>query len=122
MDFAVVALVPASVGIYGLLAFMVGERSREIGLRIALGSSRADAVKMIVGKGVILAGMGMVAGVSGAAAAASMMGTVLYGVRPHDPGVFLTVTVLLFVAATLASYFPARRAAQMDPNTALHEA
>ncbi len=119
--FAVVALVLASVGIYGLLAFMVGQRAREIGVRVALGASRADVLKLIVSKGVILAGVGIVTGVLGAASAASAMGSVLYGVRPHDPVVFVSVPVLLFGVAILASYFPARRAARVDPNIALRE-
>ena len=119
--FAVVALVLASVGIYGLLAFMVGQRAREIGVRVALGASRADVLKLIVSKGVILAGIGIVTGVLGAASAASAMGSVLYGVRPHDPVVFVSVPALLFVVAILASYFPARRATRVDPNIALRE-
>ncbi|HKE27883.1 MAG TPA: ABC transporter permease [Bryobacteraceae bacterium] len=120
--FALVALLLASIGIYGLLAFMVGQRSREIGVRVALGASRADVMKLIVGKGVILAGIGIPAGVLAASAAASMMGSVLYGVRSHDPIVFLAATVLLFVVTLLASYLPARRATRVDPNTALREA
>ena len=119
--FAVVALVLASIGIYGLLAFMVGQRSREIGIRVALGGSRFDVLKLIMGKGVILAGLGIVAGVLVAAAAASMMGSVLYGVRPHDPGVFLEVSVVLFSMTILASYLPARIALRVDPNIALRE-
>jgi predicted permease len=120
--FAVVALLLASIGIYGLLAFMVGQRSREIGIRVALGASRTDVLKLIVGKGAILASIGIVAGAFIAAAAASMMGNVLYGVRPHDPSVFLEVSVVLFSVAILASYLPARRAMRVDPNIALREA
>jgi predicted permease len=120
--FAATALLLASIGIYGLLAFMVGQRSREIGIRVALGASRADVLKLIVGKGVILAGIGIVAGVAAAAAAASLMGSLLYGVRPHDPGVFVEVSVLLFFVAILASYLPAHSATRVDPNTALREA
>src|SRR6516162_3472332 len=82
--FAVVALLVASIGIYGLLAYMVGQRSREIGVRVALGASRADIVKLILSRGVILAGTGVVAGVFISLAAASSMGSVLYGVRPND--------------------------------------
>jgi putative ABC transport system permease protein len=119
--FAVVALLLASIGIYGLLAFMVGQRSREIGIRVALGASRAEVLKLIIGKGLILATLGIVAGVCIAAAAASLMGNVLYGVRPHDPGVFFAVSVLLFLVAILASCLPAQRATRVDPNTALRE-
>jgi predicted permease len=120
--FAVVALLLAAIGIYGLLAYMVGQRSHEIGVRIALGASPADIVKLIAGKGVILAGAGVVAGVFISSAAASMMGSVLYGVRPHDVSVYLEVSGVLFFVAILASYLPARRATRMDPNTALRDA
>ena len=101
---------------------MVGQRSREIGVRVALGASRADIVKLIVGKGVILAGAGVLAGVFLSPAAASMMGSVLYGVRPHDLSVYLEVSGVLFLVAILASYLPARRATRVDPNTALRDA
>jgi ABC-type antimicrobial peptide transport system permease subunit len=117
--FAVVGLLLASIGIYGLLAFMVGQRSREIGVRVALGASRADILRLIVTKGLILAGAGIVAGLFAAWLAATMMGSMLYGVRPHDPTVFLRVSVLLFFVAILASYLPARRATLVDPNIAL---
>ncbi|HEY6333262.1 MAG TPA: ABC transporter permease, partial [Blastocatellia bacterium] len=120
--FAAVALLLASIGIYGLLAFMVAERSREIGVRVALGASRADIVKLIVTRGVILASLGVVAGAIIASAGASMMASMLYGVRPHDPGVYLEVSGLFFFVAILASYLPARRATRVDPNSALREA
>ncbi len=120
--FAAVAMMLAGIGIYGLLALMVGQRSREIGIRMALGASRPDILKLILGNGVILAGVGVIAGAVVAWAVATMMSAVLYGVRPHDPVVFLTVTMLLFIVAILASYFPARRATRLDPNAALREA
>jgi predicted permease len=120
--FAGLALLLASIGIYGLLAYMVGQRSREIGLRMALGARRADIVKLILGKGVVLAGVGILAGVVFSASTASMMASLLYGVRPHDPAVFLLVPVLLLAVALLASYIPAQRAAKVDPMIALREA
>jgi predicted permease len=120
--FAVVALLIASIGIYGLLAYMVGQRSREIGVRIALGASRADIVKLIVSKSVILVGAGVVTGIFIASAATSMMGSVLYGVRPHDVSVYLEVSGVLFLVALLASYLPARSATRVDPNTTLRAA
>jgi predicted permease len=119
--FAGVALLLASIGIYGLLAYMVGQRSREIGLRMALGARRDDILRMFLRKGVALAGMGIVAGLVFSAATASMMASLLYGVRPHDRLVFLAVPLLLFVVAVLASYFPARRATKVDPMFALRE-
>ena len=88
-------------------------------MRIALGASRADIVKLIVSKGVILAGAGVVAGVFISSAAASILGSVLYGVRPHDGSVYLEASGVLFFVASLASYWPARRATRVDPNTAL---
>jgi ABC-type antimicrobial peptide transport system permease subunit len=119
--FAGLAVLLASIGIYGLLAYMVGQRSREIGLRMALGARRADILKLFLRKGVALAGVGIVAGVVFSASTASMMASLLYGVRPHDPAVFLVVPLLLFAVAVLASYIPARRATKVDPMIALHE-
>ena len=119
--FAGVALLLASTGIYGLLAFMVGQRSREIGLRIALGARPADIVKLIVTKGVVLASVGIIAGVILSASTASTMSSLLYGVRPHDPTVFLVVPLLLFAVAVLASCVPAWRATKVDSLRALRE-
>jgi putative ABC transport system permease protein len=120
--FAGVALLWASIGIYGLLAYMTGQRFREIGLRMALGASRADTLKPILAKGVVLAGIGIIAGMLISAGTASMMASLLYGVRPHDPAVFLMVPLLLFAVAVLASYLPAWRATKVDPLLALREA
>jgi predicted permease len=117
--FAGAALLLASIGIYGLLAYMVGQRSREIGLRLALGAQRADVLRLVPGKGVVLAGLGIVAGVIFSASTASMMASLLYGVRPHDPAVFLMVPLLLLVVAIFASYTPAWRATKVDPIVAL---
>src|SRR5262249_54304330 len=119
--FAGGALLLASIGIYGLLAYMVGQRSREIGLRMALGAQRADVLRLVLGKGVVLAGLGTVAGVFFSASTASMMASLLYGVRPHDPAVFLMAPLLLLVVALLASYIPAWRAAKVHPVAALRE-
>ncbi len=119
--FAGVALLLASVGIYGLLAYMVGQRSREIGLRLALGAQRADVLRLVMGKGVVLAGLGIVAGVIFSASTASMMASLLFGVRPHDPAVFLVASFLLLIVALLASYIPAWRATKVDPIAALRE-
>jgi predicted permease len=120
--FAGLAVLLASIGIYGLLAYIVGQRSREIGIRMALGARREDILRMFLRKGVALAGMGIVAGVVFSAATASMMASLLYGVRPHDPAVFLIVPLLLLVVAALASYLPARRATKVNPTIALREA
>ncbi len=119
--FAGLAVLLASIGIYGLLAYMVGQRSREIGLRLALGAQRADVLRLVMGKGVVLAGLGIVAGVIFSACTASTMASLLYGVRPHDPAVFLVAPLLLLVVALLASYIPAWRATKVDPIAALRE-
>jgi len=119
--FAGLAVLLASIGIYGLLAYMVGQRSREIGIRMALGAQRDDILRMFLRKGVALAGVGIVAGLVVSASTASLMASLLYGVRPHDPAVFLIVPLLLFAAAVLASYLPARRATKVDPMIALRE-
>ncbi len=112
--FAGLAVLLASIGIYGVLAYIVGQRSREIGIRMALGARRGDILRMFLRKGVALAGMGIVAGLIASASTASLLANVLYGVRPHDPAVFLIVPVILLAVAALASYLPARRATKVD--------
>jgi predicted permease len=120
--FAGLAALLASIGIYGLLAYMVGQRSRDIGIRMALGARREDILRMFLHRGIVLAGVGVLAGLVFAASSASVMASLLYGVRPHDPAVFLIVPLLLFAIAVLASYLPARRATKVDPLIALREA
>jgi ABC-type antimicrobial peptide transport system permease subunit len=100
---------------------MVGQRSREIGLRMALGARPADILKLVVTKGVVLAAVGIITGIILSACTASMMTSLLYGVRPHDPAVFVVVPLLLFAVAVLASYLPAWRATKVDTMTALRE-
>jgi predicted permease len=119
--FAALAVLLAAIGIYGLLAYLVGQRSREIGIRMALGARREDILRMFLRKGVALAGVGVVAGLAFSASTASVMASLLYGVRPHDPAVFLIVPLLLFAVAVLASYLPARRATEVDPISAFRE-
>jgi putative ABC transport system permease protein len=119
--FAVVALLLASVGIYGLLAYMVGQRSHEIGVRMALGALPSTIGKMIVSRGVELAGIGVVVGLILSGIMAPLISTVLYGVRPIDPEVFIAVPSILIVVVLLASYIPARRAAKVNPIVALRE-
>jgi putative ABC transport system permease protein len=119
--FAGVALLLASIGIYGVLAYMVGQRSREIGLRMALGATREDILKLILRKGAVLAAIGVTAGMILSASAASAMASLLYGVRAHDPAIFLAAPLLLLAVAVAASYIPARRATKVDPMFALRE-
>jgi len=105
-----------------VLAYMVGQRSREIGLRMALGATRSDILRLVMRKGAILAGVGVAAGVTLSASASSLMAGLLYGVRPHDPAIFLAVPLVLLAVALLASYLPGRRATKVDPMLALREA
>jgi putative ABC transport system permease protein len=120
--FAGLAALLASIGIYGVLAYLVGQQSREIGIRMALGARREDILRMFLHRGLVLAGVGVVVGLVFAASSASVIASLLYGVRPHDPAVFLIVPLLLFTIAILASYLPARRATKVDPLIALREA
>jgi putative ABC transport system permease protein len=119
--FAAVAILLSSIGIYGLLAYIVGQRSREIGIRIALGAQRPDILKLILGKGLLLAGTGIAIGLILSAVSARMIAGLLYGVHPIDVIVFVTVPLILLVVAFLATYIPARRATMVDPIIALRE-
>jgi predicted permease len=119
--FAAVAMLLSSIGIYGLLAYMVGQRSREIGIRIALGARRPDILKLILGKGLLLASAGILIGLVLASAAAPMIATLLYGVQAIDVTVFATVPLVLMFVAFLAIYIPARRATMVDPIIALRD-
>jgi len=119
--FAVVALLLASVGIYGLLAYMVGQRSHEIGVRMALGALPSTIGKMIVSRGLGLAGIGVGIGLILSGIMAPLISSLLYGVRPIDPEVFIAVPLILMVVVLLASYIPARRAAKVNPIVALRE-
>src|SRR5207302_10974496 len=105
-----------------LLAYMISQRSREIGIRIALGARRDDILRMFLRKRVALAGVGIVAGLVLSASTASLMASLLYGVHPHDPAVFLIVPLHFFAIAVLASYLPARRATKVNPMIACREA
>src|SRR3984893_18421251 len=119
--FAAVAMLLSSIGIYGLLAYMVGQRSREIGIRVALGAQRPDILKLILGKGLLLAGTGIAIGLILSAISAPMIAGLLYGVHPIDVIVFVTVPLIWLVVAFLATYIPARRATMVEPIIALHE-
>jgi predicted permease len=119
--FAGLALLLASIGIYGLLDYMVSQRSREIGLRMTLGAQPTDIIGLILKKGATLAGVGIASGMLLAAFAAPTISGLLYGIRPIDPTVFLLVPLVLLAVALLASYLPARRAAKVDPMIALRE-
>jgi putative ABC transport system permease protein len=120
--FAGVAFVLAAVGIYGVVAYDITERTNEIGIRMALGAQQAHVLKLVLGQGARLAVYGIVAGLLGAAALTRLMGAMLYGVSPIDAGTFATISILLALVALVAGYLPSRRAMKLDPVTALrHE-
>jgi putative ABC transport system permease protein len=119
--FALVALFLAAVGLYGVVAYTVSQRTQEIGLRMAIGAQRGDVLKMVVGGGMKLAVIGVVLGVVGALGLARLVASMLFEVTPFDPTSYaLTAAVLLAVSA-IACYVPARRAMRVDPIVALRE-
>ena len=113
--FALAALVLAATGIYGVLSGSVNERTREIGVRSALGASRTDIIGLVVRQGMTLTGLGVVIGLAGAAAATQAIVTLLFGVSRLDPITYLGVIALLIGVAGLACWVPAWRAARVDP-------
>jgi len=117
--FAAVALVLASVGIYGLMAFFVSQRTQEIGIRMALGARSGDVLKAVLGQGLKLTLVGVAIGLAGAFALTRVISSLLYNISPTDPLTFVCVSLLLAGVALLASYIPARRAAKVDPMVAL---
>ena len=119
--FAGLALAIACVGIYGVLAYTVTQRTREIGVRMAVGATPADVMKMIVGRGLKMGLIGLGVGLVLALALGRLLGTLLYGVKAVSPGVYAGTTVALVLAALLACWIPGRRAARMDPVVALRE-
>jgi ABC-type antimicrobial peptide transport system permease subunit len=119
--FAVVALFLAAIGLYGVLAYQVSQRRKEIGIRLALGSDAQRVFGLIVKEGMVLMAGGFVAGVAGAFAVRRTMAAQLYGVGPMDPLVLGGVAAVLAVVALAACMLPARRAARIDPIIALSE-
>jgi predicted permease len=117
--FATLALIVACLGLYGLLAFQVSRRTQEIGIRLALGAQRDEVLRLIIGRGAILAIVGTLTGCAAALAVTRYVQSFLFGVRPADPATLITVAALLVGIALIASYIPARRAAKVDPMVAL---
>lgn len=113
------ALILGIVGIYGVIAYAVTQRTREIGIRMALGAEPAGLRQMFVRHGLLLAGIGAILGLGAAAGLTRLMSTLLFGVKALDPVTYLGVAAILIAAAALASYFPARRATKVDPLEAL---
>jgi predicted permease len=117
--FAAIAVTLAAIGVYGVLAYLVSQRTQEIGLRLAIGAAPGDVVRLILREGVMLASIGLAAGVAGALAAGRALTTMLFGVTATDPITFGVVSLALAAAAAVASYLPAGRAARVDPMQAL---
>jgi macrolide transport system ATP-binding/permease protein len=118
--FATSALLLGVVGLYGIVSYSASQRTREIGIRMALGAPRGEVLKLILGSGARLSAIGIAAGVAGAVLAGYSLRTLLFGVQPWDVATLLLVVIILSAVSALASYVPARRASRLDPVRALH--
>jgi ABC-type antimicrobial peptide transport system permease subunit len=117
--FAVLALLLSAVGIYGVTAYSVAQRTRELGLRMALGAQRQGVLNLVLKEAAGLAGLGVLLGLAGAFALTRLMASLLYGVGSTDPLTFVAVAVVLTLIALVAAYLPGRRATRVDPIVAL---
>jgi len=117
--FGALALLLACVGLYGLMSYAVVRRTREIGIRMALGAQRAAMLRMILRETMLLVGIGIILGVPGALATTRLVEKYLFGLKPTDPATIVMAALLMLAVATLAGYLPARRASRTDPTVAL---
>jgi putative ABC transport system permease protein len=117
--FAALALILATVGVYGLMAYTVSQRTHEIGVRVAVGAQRHDVLTLVVREGAKLAFLGIAIGVAAALGLTRLMASLLFAVKPTDPATFAGVAILLALVALAACYLPARRATCIDPLVAL---
>jgi putative ABC transport system permease protein len=117
--FAGVALFLSAIGLYGVLAYSVARRTKEIGTRLALGASRWDVLGLIARDGMLVTGFGTILGVSGALITTRVLRAFLFGVTPQDPITFAVAAILIDIVAMLACWLPARKAANVDPMVAL---
>jgi len=121
MAFAAFALLLAAIGTYGVLSYVVTQQRREIGIRMALGAERGLVLRSVMGHGLKLTCVGLVAGLVGALVLTRLMGTLLFGVRPNDPVTLAGVAAVITVVAAVASLVPAFRATRVDPIMALKD-
>jgi len=119
--FAGLAVCLAMAGVYGVMAFAVGQRSSEIGIRMALGASAGSVVRLVLSQGLVLASIGLALGLAAAFSGTRLLTAMLFQVKPNDLSVYFGVAVVLCVAALLASYVPAKRASRVDPLEALRQ-
>jgi putative ABC transport system permease protein len=119
--FAVVALLLAAVGIYGVMSYSFSQRTHEVGIRVALGAQRGDILRMVLGEGMRIVVIGLASGLVGAAIMTRVFRSMLFGVGPADPVTFLFVSAILASVALFACYIPARRATCVEPLIALRE-
>jgi ABC-type antimicrobial peptide transport system permease subunit len=117
--FAGMAVCLAMAGVYGVMSYVVGQRSNELGLRMALGASPSDVLRLVLRQALTLAGAGILIGLAGAVVVTQLLASMLFGVKATDPMTYAGVVVLLGIVALVASYVPARRAARADPVVAL---
>jgi ABC-type antimicrobial peptide transport system permease subunit len=118
-SFAVLALILAAIGIYGMTAYLVSQRTREIGIRVALGATPSSVIRLVVGYALTLAGAGVIAGIAAALLVTPLMRGMLFNVSPMDPTTFVAIVSVLVATAIAAAFTPARRAARVDPVQAL---
>jgi putative ABC transport system permease protein len=117
--FGAIAVVLAVTGVYGIMAYAIGQRTHEIGIRMALGAGSRDVLRLVLARGVLLVALGVAIGVAGSFALTGLLGTLLWGVTPTDPLTYVLVIMTLVCVAMLACYLPARRALDIEPGIAL---